>query len=1022
VLDAEALELRDPNDQLVEVAPSAFDLILCLIRNRSRVVLKEELFQELWPGVFVNENALAQCVWAARRAVGDGGREQNVIKNVRGRGYRFVAEVTESASTRGSGVVSKESLVAPERTTERAFVGRTDELKWLGAALAEAGAGRGRICLLAGEGGIGKTRLAEEIAAEAASRGFLVLEGRGYDDEGMPPFWPWKQILWALDNLLGQEAVREFAGAEAEDLAKLVPDLERRLERRPGASGGDADDDRYYLFQALTEFLVRASVRQPLWITLDDFHWADTSSARALEFMARALGRARIGMLVTFRGDELDAVRAKAIARVQRQACTERRELGGLSSQSVGQLLERAGLPAASDVVERISSVTAGNPLFVTQLAPLLVDRGVVEDPEGIVTLSLPSVIREALSRRIEGLEVGTQAVLGVAAVLGQTFKLSDLRRASGLETNAVLEVLDELRERNILREASDQQGLYEFVHPLIREIVYRGIGEAERAVLQRTVALAIEQSCEKWPAARLDELAHHYSEAAKAGVAEKAMHYTRLAAVKAFESLAFEESTRYYRRALAALDLCDAPDERERCGLLLGLGHALRGVGVDSTAIRGVFQDVADRARALNDADLFADAALAFAGGGPLRRGSLTEMGVVDATEVSLLGSAADALGEKDSEKKALVLSWLARSLYHSSETQRRTRAADDAVDMARRMKSDPLLGSTLFLRQQVLRTPHVLDRRIEDLTEIIGIAGRTSARELELDARYERAWAYTQAARIADAEADIQTVEHIANELRQPRYRRPLEMWNLVHSYVRENVDEAAARDLERLPPHRNERTNQAFGLRLMMARFLQDRATETIPLSELYTQQFPLAESWHSGLCSTYGGVGRMADCRRLFEERAVTGFAGMPMTHDWLSCHMLLANACRMLRDTERAPILRDLLVPFESQVWIMGIGGFICGAVASFIGELHTLLRDYRAAERSFEQSIDLANRLRSPGLAAYGKMGLAFMLSERRTGNDLAIARGLIAESRPDIVRTGFASTGRRADEIERTL
>jgi hypothetical protein len=348
--------------------------------------------------------------------------------------------------------------------------------------------------------------------------------------------------------------------------------------------------------------------------------------------------------------------------------------------------------------------------------------------------------------------------------------------------------------------------------------------------------------------------------------------------------------------------------------------------------------------------------------------------------------------------------------------------RTADEAVDMARRMNSDALLGDTLFLRQQVLRTPHVLDRRIADLTEIVGIAERTSARELELDARYERAWAFTHAARIAEADADIRRVEHIANELRQPRYRRPLEAWNLVHAYVRENVDDALARDFERLSPHRNERTNQALGLRLMMARFIQDRGAETLPLSEQYVENFPLAVSWHCGLCSTYGAVGKMAECRRLFEERAVTGFAGIPMTHDWLSCHMLLANACRLLRDTERAPVLRDVLLPFEGNVWIMGLGTFVCGAVASSIAGLHTLLRDFAAAERSCEQAIDLARRLRSPSLVAMGKVGLAEMLSQRRTGSDIASARALIAESRPDIVRNGFANLGRLADEIERTL
>jgi hypothetical protein len=190
----------------------------------------------------------------------------------------------------------------------------------------------------------------------------------------------------------------------------------------------------------------------------------------------------------------------------------------------------------------------------------------------------------------------------------------------------------------------------------------------------------------------------------------------------------------------------------------------------------------------------------------------------------------------------------------------------------------------------------------------------------------------------------------------------------------------------------------------------------------LHKQYVEHFPLAVSWQCGLTSTYGDVGDYAECKRLFEERASTGFVGIPMTHDWLSCHLLLANACRYSRDAERAPILRERLLPFEGNIWIMGLGNFICGAVAQFVGELHILVRDFPAAERSYERSLDIARRLRAPGLVAFSKVGLAGMLAARRTGNDIVCAKGLIAEARPDIVSVGFAFLGRRADEIERML
>src|SRR5262249_49443143 len=155
----------------------------------------------------------------------------------------------------------------------------------------------------------------------------------------------------------------------------------------------------------------------------------------------------------------------------------------------------------------------------------------------------------------------------------------------------------------------------------------------------------------------------------------------------------------------LSTLDVSDVLCEKERCELLIGLGHSLRGSVAEVSQIRAVFQEAARRARVLQSPELFADAALGFAGGGPLLLGALTEMGVGDPVEVELLSTAVEVLGPSDSEKKVHVLAWLARALYHSSDQTRRTEAADEAVAMARRLDSPSLLATALYHRQQVMR-----------------------------------------------------------------------------------------------------------------------------------------------------------------------------------------------------------------------------------------------------------------------------------------------------------------------------
>lgn len=1015
-LDVTALELRDPAGEVIELSPTALELLSYLVKNQARVVTKNELFDHLWPDVVVNENALAQTVWAARKAVGDAGRAQRVIKNVRGRGYRFVAGAIEEKSNRGS---TPRPRTDPPVAND--VVGREQQLLMFEDDLASALGGQGRVRVLSGEAGIGKTRLMEELAARAASHGFRVLEGRCHEDEGMPPYWPWKQALGAFEKGADTEVLRECVGPDGADLAKLLPGLRHRLALVAEALEREVDDDRFYLFQAVTEFLARAAERQPLVISIDDVHWADLPSLQLLKFVAPYISRTQLVILVTYRGNELDADRDKVLRGVTRHACTFVTELGGLNRDAIAELLRRTGRSASDRVVARVTELTAGNPFFAMQFARLAGETSAIAEKD-VDGLELPGALEQVLSRRLDGLPEEGSRALRFAAILGQEFSLGDLRRTSNVPSEALLVALEMLTTHRIVQCDESHPGTYRFTHPLLREAAYRGIAEPARAKMHRDVAQAIETAYAGYPLTRLEELAHHYYAAAPAGTAEKAVHYAQLAARRAFEGTAFEEAVRHYRRALSAVDSQDAPDEGKRSELLLGLGHALRGAREPVEQIRAAFSQVAERADSMGDADLFADAALAYAGHGPLRLGQLTEMGAVDATEVALLERALDKLGPKDSSKKALVLAWLGRALYHSSDTERRARAARNAVDMARRLSDPRVVAVTLLLKQQILRTPHSLPERVRDLTETIAITERIGARELQLDARHERAWAHVELAEIAEAERDVRIVARIADELQQPSERRVVELWNLVNAYVRENIDVVESRDRERYMQRRNARTGQAYSVRLMMARYIQGRAAETLSLMEGYAERFPLPVSWQCGLASTYATVGRMADARRVFEELAVTDFSTVPMTHDWMPSYMLLANACQLLGDRKRARLLIDILQPFEGNILVYGIGTFIGGIVARTLGDLHRLLGDVAEAERCYDLSLDIAERLRSPGNAAWTHVDRAELFLNRGAPNDRARAAALLDQADPIIDEMGVGLLRQRVGGLRDRL
>ncbi|MEA2638945.1 MAG: hypothetical protein QOF51_339 [Chloroflexota bacterium] len=189
---------------------------------------------------------------------------------------------------------------APSAGTGAFFVGRQHELTELRSALAEAAAGRGRICMLAGEPGIGKSRTAQELAAHAARAGCAVLWGRCYESSGAPPYWPWVQVIRAYMQAHDADALRSVMGARATSIAEIVPELRDKLADLPHLElVQDPDAARFRLFDAIAGFLRAAVCRKPLVFVLDNLHAADKPSPLLLEFLAPEVGASRLLILGT---------------------------------------------------------------------------------------------------------------------------------------------------------------------------------------------------------------------------------------------------------------------------------------------------------------------------------------------------------------------------------------------------------------------------------------------------------------------------------------------------------------------------------------------------------------------------------------------------------------------------------------------------------------------------------------------------------------------------------------------------
>ena len=994
-LDTSTLELRDAAGALPPLPRQAFDLLLHLIEHRDRVVTKDELFDALWSNVATTDNSLSQAVWAVRRAIGDTGGAQRVIKNLRGRGYRFVADVQhEDPEAIASRAVARSApaVATAAAQANEGMIGRDAELAQLVRALDDARRGSGRTALVSGGPGIGKTRLCAELRARVESEGGRVYEGRCLENEGMPPFWPLQQIARGLARDLSSDELRELVGDVAGDLVRLIPELREAIEVLSHAPEREHSQDRFQMFDALSELFTRAAVRcAPLVMIVDDLHWADESTLLALSFLAPTIARTPLLLVIAHRDDPAREPLRRCIGTLARQGDTVLVALTALEEAQTARLMEQRGASASDGaLVRRVHELTAGNPFMVVQVARWLAQQPAAA-VTGATTLALPPQARSLVEQQLAQLPPSCQELLRIGAVLGQTFHLGDLRRASSLDTEAVLELLEAALLARLIR--ADGAGSYTFGHPTICSTIVEALPRSTRVALHKQIALSLAETSGEDDGGRATELAHHFYEAAAAGCQAQAIHYCRLAAERAYDATAFEEAVCHFQRALAVLELTDAPDERLRCTLLLGMGRSLRGTPEPVSAIKAVFAEAARRARSIDDSALLCEAAMCHAGRGPRRVGALNEAGTVALADIELLETALRRLGPEPSANRALVEAWLAHALYHSDRCGERRALASHSVEVARSVGDDAVLAECLMLHQASVRGPSDLPDRLLALDEIIELAKRAQLRGLLLDAHDERAFARIEVGELDSAELDVQSVVRLVDELRRPHEKRPLVLHRMMRLDGEGRFDEALAtfHQAQAAAPWRRsgDRLDQGAAIRDSMVLLFRNKSHEMIPLLEAFSEKFPLPVAWHCGLVSSYALAGRPADARRELDRLAVADFACIPDDHNWIVSHGLLANACRIIDDPRHAGVLYARLSKYPDYTMFLGLHGFCAGPVQRALGELCLVQGDFEPAEQHFVVALERANRSGMLIWSAWIRLLMAELgLRARRPGDD----------------------------------
>ena len=885
-------------------------------------------------------------------------------------------------------------------STAQAFVGRERDLERLRVLLADATDGRGGLALLVGEPGIGKTRTARELASEATRTDALVLWGRGFEGEWRRPYGLWGEALGGYARAVGPDRLRAKLECLAPELARLIhgpwPEPLQAESEGLGAEG----NDRFRLYDAVSQLLLTATDERPIVLVLDDLHWADRDSLQLLCYLGRLVADAGLLIVGTYRDSEVGRGHplADTLAELGREANCEWILLRGLSEEDVARYLAAmAGQELTDVMVRRIHAVTEGNPFYVRELFRYLTADGSLDiASDDASDPGVPESVRHVVSRRVARLSVGAQELLRVASAFPRGFELGVLSALLPGPDDERLDQIDEALRVGLVRAVAGRPGLYRFAHAIVRHAVYDELSGGQRVRLHRRAGDVLETLHAVNPEPWLSELAHHFFRAAQGGDATKALDYAMRAARRSARLLAYGEAAEYFERALQLLELAGpvaepaagSPAQRQ-CELLLELGDAHWNAG-DLPRARATFMRAAEAARALDGLDagqLLARAALSVRG--------VVVIGPYDPALVRLLEEALHAVGDGDSAIRAKLLARLGQVLYFADARDRRIELSEQAAQMALRVGDKTALVHALVARQLAFSNPDDVEGRLTNATEIVQLAEDVGDHELAILGHCWRVTSLLELENLPAVDAAITRLSRQAEELGQPYCR-----WRVTLLLTVRRVMECRFAEAEQLAHQmlvigrqvQDPAAEAFYGLQLFMLYREQGRVNDLAELEAIVRtsiDRYPTLPIMRCWLALLEVELGREAEARQELDGLASNDFRDLPYDVSWLPLVTWLAELCALLDDSGRAETLSALLQPHARRVAVLRNALTFLGSTSRSLGLLAATLGHWTEAARHFEDAVALHTRMGLPALLAhtqheYGRALLAGGQREER--------------------------------------
>lgn len=796
------------------------------------------------------------------------------------------------------------------------FVGRSHELARLDQAWMRARSGDRVVALIEGEAGIGKTRLALELARLVSERdGAIVLIGHN-DEQRLGSYQPFVEAFGRYASTSDPERLERQLGPDG-------PLLRDTLERTRG-SGETADGDgqrevgQRPRFAALSAFLSRIASETPTLLFLDDIHWMGPDSVAVLRYVLRH-GTGSLLVLGTAREPELsesDSL-AELLLDATRSETLERIVLDGFDRETsvayAAAILDIDIDESTARLAFELHQRSRGNPFFLGELVRFHVPAGALES----VLPEVPTGVRSMIRGRRRHLDDATNDLLDAASVVGRKFEVAVLREMRSTAAADLELALDDASASMLIHEGSGP-GRYEFSHQLVHDAVYTRIRAMRRARLHLDAGEALERLRDAGRSVAPAVLARHFVAARGATTdPDSAIRYVLAAAQHFIDTFEYDEAITETGVALK-LD----PSSMQRCRVLLTRGAALQRAG-DASEAHAAFQQALDLARSLDAGVEFAEAALGLVVGG---RG--VSAWLTDDIRRSLLEEAIDNLGADWPLMRIQLLGALAETLYGPDRWDRRHALAKEAAELARSIGDAPALVAALDANRVALWGPGNTTRRLEVTTSILDLGTRLGDDDLKARACLGRLCDLIELGDRVAVDAELALARDMATELHQPRFSSELTLMDAMLAFAEGRRDEAetlAAKSeriwgIDEAPDATRARSEQV----LLMAYAKGEIRESTVDSIAGVIAKHPELGAYVCAYPFVLASVGRHQEARERLDAIATRGYVDVPQHSSWLFSVALLSEAAARVGAVARAGELEHMLAPHAGRfVFLVG---------------------------------------------------------------------------------------------------